>query len=92
MVEIDNYQSRPFAIQLGIWVDNDKGYVEPSAIRLGKIPLPLLLLNKVLDDLRVDIGEFEPIIPLRDDREVEIQAIDFEEGAIVITCKTYLPQ
>ncbi len=92
MVEIDNYQSRPFAIQLGIWVDNDKGYVEPSAIRLGKIPLPLLFLNKVLDDLRVDIGEFEPIIPLRDDREVEIQAIDFEEGAIVITCKTYLPQ
>ena len=42
--------------------------------------------------MEAEFGTFDPIIPLMDDREVEITEIDFEEGAIVITCRTYLPQ
>jgi hypothetical protein len=33
----------------------------------------------------------EPFIPLMDDREVEILSIEFEEGSLVLTCKTLLP-
>ncbi len=92
MVEIDASKPRPIAIQLMLWLNNGKGHVEPNAIRFGKIPIPLSLLNEIFEDMETELGTFEPIIPLMDDREVEIKKIDFEEGAIVITCKTYLPQ
>jgi hypothetical protein len=92
MVEIDASEPRPVAVQLQLWVNNGTGLVEPTAIRFGKVPIPMSLLNKVFEDMNTELGEFEPIISLMDDREVELQAIDFEEGAIVLTCQTHLPQ
>ncbi len=92
MVEIDDSKPRPIAVLLQFWLNNEKWHVEPSAIRFGKIPLPLSLLNAVFESMEAEFGTFDPIIPLMDDREVEITEIDFEEGAIVITCRTYLPQ
>ena len=32
------------------------------------------------------------MVPLMDEREVEIHSIDFEDGAIVLTCQTHLPE
>ena len=92
MIELENASPRPLALQLRVWIDGGELFVEPIAIRLGKIPIPVLIFERVISELHEKISGVEAIAPLMDDRVVEIHAIEFEEGAIVLTCQTQLPQ
>jgi hypothetical protein len=90
LVEFDESSPRPIAIQLWVWVDDGIVFVEPIALRLGKIPIPISLFKSVLAELQQKTDGVEAIAPLMDDREVEILGITLEEGAIVLTCQTHL--
>ena len=92
MVEIDGDSSRPIALQLWIDVTDGVATVLPVAIRLGKIPIPMAVFKQLIQDAQAKAGEIASIVPLMDDREVQIQSITFEEGALVLTCQTHLPQ
>ena len=91
---VDFYDSspRPIAIQLWTWVDDGMIFVEPIALRLGKIPIPVLLFKGVTSELQEKASGADAIVPLIDDREVDIQAITLEDGALVLTCQTQLPK
>jgi len=89
-VEITQGTPRPLGIQWWVWVDDGDLYVEPIAIRLGKLPLPITLFDHSINQLREEVDEIEAVIPLLDDRFVEVQHILFENGAIVLTCSTKL--
>jgi hypothetical protein len=92
MIDFDNESTRPIALRLWSWIDEGKLFVEPTALRLGKIPVPISLFNSVISGLQEKTNGVESIAPLIDDREVEIQAISLEDGALVLTCQTLLPQ
>lgn len=92
MIEIEGNTPRPLAIQLGIWVEDGIVFVEPIAVRLGRIPVPISLFQTVVDTLRQESRGIKAIVPLMDDREVEILDIEFEQNALILTCKTLLPQ
>ncbi len=92
MIEIDESDPRPIAILLKVWIQNGKFFTKPEAIRLGKIPIPVSVLENVLPELEQNTFGMEAIAPLMDDREVEILSIEFEDGAIVLTCQTLLPE
>jgi len=91
MVQIEDNDFRPVAIQLSVDIKNGSATVAPVAIRLGKLPIPLSVFEDVVQDAQSRVDELDPLVPLMDDREVEIQDVAFEEGAIVLTCKTSLP-
>ena len=92
MVEIDGDNARPVAFKLWITLENGFAIVTPVAIRLGKIPIPIFIFENIVEDLQKQMDGVASIIPLMDDREVEIQAIAFEEGAVVLSFQTHLPQ
>ncbi len=83
---------RPVAIQLLVWVDSGGLYVEPKALRLGVIPIPLSVLEAIMEEIDNKTQVIDAIAPLMDDREVHIREITLETGAIVLTCQTVLPQ
>lgn len=91
-IEIEESNPRPLAMQIGIWVSEGTLVVEPISIRLGRIPVPLSLFESAVETLRVESKEIEAIVPLMDDREVEVIQIELEEGSLVLTCQTYLPK
>ncbi len=90
MVEIEDSEPRPVAVELNVWIENGKASFEPTAMRLGKIPIPLSILQEVAQDLHLDANTVDAIVRLSDNREVEIQSVLFEDGAIVLTCQTLL--
>ena len=92
MIAIDGESPRPLAIQLWVWIDEQELFVEPIAIRLGRVPLPISVFKQVIMDLHASTAGTDAIVPLMDDREVEIQSIHLEDGAIVLTCQTLLPK
>ncbi len=92
MVEIEEGALRPLAIQLRIWVERGNLQTEPTAIRIGRIPIPIYFLDKAITELNNKTSDMEAMVPLMDEREVEIHSIDFEDGAIVLTCQTHLPE
>ncbi len=92
LVDFDDSSSRPIAIQLWTWVDDGMIFVEPIALRLGKIPIPVSLFKSVTAEFQAKANGADAIVPLMDDREVAIQAITLENGALVLTCQTVLPQ
>ena len=92
MVEIDDSEPRPIAVKLSVLVEDGKGSFKTLAIRFGQIPLPVFILNEVIQEMPEGVTDFEARVPLTDDREVKIKAIDFEDGAVVLTCQTHLPQ
>ncbi|MDP6693004.1 MAG: hypothetical protein QF444_01650 [Phycisphaerales bacterium] len=89
-VEItDGSTPRPLGIKWWIWVDDGNLFVEPIAVRLGKLPIPIMLFEKLISELR-EVADIKAVIPLLDDRTVEVQHIALENGAIVLTCRTKL--
>jgi hypothetical protein len=92
MIEIDESDPRPLAILLNAWIKNGELFTQTEAIRLGKIPIPVSIFESVLSELEKNTVGMAAIAPLMDDREVVIRSIDFEEGAIVLTCQTRLPE
>ncbi|MAI67513.1 MAG: hypothetical protein CMJ26_06525 [Phycisphaerae bacterium] len=92
MVEIQDDSPRPVALQLSIQIVDGVATILPVAIRLGKMPIPMSVFEQIVQDTQERAGDIPSIVPLMDDREVQIQEITFEEGALVLTCQTYLPQ
>ncbi len=92
MIQIEENYFRPVAILLWVDIKNSSATIFPVAIRLGKLPIPLSIFEEIIQDAKMRVDELEPIVPLMDDREVEIQDVAFEEGSVVLTCKTYLPK
>jgi hypothetical protein len=90
-VEISDGYPRPLGVLWWVWIDGSTTHVEPLAIRLGKLPIPMSLFTEQIEELREEMKGFEAKIPLLDDRVVEIQHVAFEDGAIVMTCRTTLP-
>jgi hypothetical protein len=74
-----------------VWFEKEKAYFEPISIRFGKIPVPVSILKNIMKEMPADANAVVPVVPLMDAREVEIKAIDFEEGAVVLSCRTILP-
>ena len=92
MVHIDGSDLRPVAIQLWVSVDNGMVAIEPVAIRIGKVPIPVVVFTEIAQEMQLKAEDIEPIVPLMDDREVAIESIVLEEGALVLTCRTLLPR
>jgi len=92
MVDLGNETHRPVALQLWAWIDEGQLFVEPIAIRLGKIPIPVSLFTEVTKELQNNMNSVEAVAPLLDDRVVAIQGVTFETGALILTCQTQLPQ
>jgi hypothetical protein len=74
-----------------VWIDEGELNVEPIALRLGKVPIPISLFKSAISGLHEKTNGVKAIAPLMDDREVAIQAITLEDGALVLTCQTLLP-
>lgn len=89
-VEITSGNPRPLGVQWWIWVDEGKLFIEPIAIRLGKVPLPMALFQTIVEELRERVADVEAMIPLLDDRSVSVTHVGFEKGAVVLTCTTKL--
>jgi len=91
MIEIEGGSPRPLALHLHVWIENVLVQVEPIGVRLGRIPVPLSLFEAAAESLKEESQGFKAIVPLMDAREVEIVAIEYELGAVVLTCQTKLP-
>lgn len=92
MVEIEEDDPRPIAIQLAMHIENGMCIVEPIAIRLGRVPIPVSVFKKAIEETSDEVFAVEAIAPLMDDREVEITTITLEDGALVLACQTRLPK
>ena len=92
MVEIDGSAPRPISMKLWVSIEESVATVKPVAIRLGKIPLPISVFEQFMQDMQKIVEDIEPLVPLTDDREVEIQAIELEDSSLILTCQTHLPQ
>lgn len=92
MVEVEDSEPRPVAIELNVWIENGKAFIEPIAMRLGKIPIPLSIVQEVAQDLHLDVDTVDAVVRLSEYREVEIQSVLFEDSSIVLTCQTLLTQ
>ena len=92
MIELESESPRPIALQLWAWIDEGTLNVEPIALRLGKIPIPISLFKSAITGLHKKTNGVDAIAPLMDDREVAIRAITLEDGALVLTCQTLLPK
>ena len=92
LVEIDGAAPRPIAVKLWITIKDGIAVVSPKSIRLGKVPPPLSIFEQLIKESQHKARDFVSIISLMDDREVHIREIVLEEGALVLTCRTYLPQ
>jgi hypothetical protein len=92
MVHIDGSDLRPVAIQLWVSVDNGMVAIDPVAIRIGKVPIPVAFFAEIAQEMQLKAEGIEPIVPLMDDREVAIESIVLEESALVLTCRTLLPR
>jgi hypothetical protein len=90
-VEITKDYPRPLGIKWWIWVDGGILFVEPIAIRLGKLPIPMALFEVQMSDLQNQLLDITAEISLLDDRRVVVHHIALENGAIVLTCSTKLP-
>lgn len=91
LIDFNSDSPRPIALQFWTWIDEGNLFVEPIAIRLGKLPIPITLFKSAISGLHEKTNEVDAIVPLMDDREVEIHAITLEKGALVLTCQTHLP-
>ena len=89
-VEITSGNPRPLGVQWWVWVDEGNLFIEPIAIRLGKVPLPIALFQNIVEELREKVADVEAMIPLLDDRSVSVIHVEFEKGAVVLTCTTRL--
>jgi len=89
-VEITSGNPRPLGVQWWVWVDEGNLFIEPIAIRLGKVPLPIALFQNIVEELREKVADVEAMIPLLDDRSVSVTHVEFEKGAVVLTCTTRL--
>lgn len=89
-VELTEDSPRPLGIKWWVWIDAGMLFVEPISIRLGTLPLPMLLFDTQVAKLRAEMVDVKAIIPLLDDRSVEVQHISFENGSLVLTCRTVL--
>jgi hypothetical protein len=92
MVELDDDAPRPVAVQLWITIEDSMARVSPKSIRLGKVPIPISVFKQILEEVQQKTDAIACVVPLMDDREVQIHEIVFEEGALVLTCQTHLPQ
>ncbi len=90
-VEIIQKSPRPLGIKWWIWVDAERLFIEPIAVRLGKLPIPIALFDKQIAKFHVQFSDANAEIPLLDDRIVVVQHIALENGAIILTCTTKLP-
>jgi hypothetical protein len=90
-VEITEGSPRPLGIKWWIWIDDETLFVEPIAIRLGKLPLPMALFEEQVVELQNELLDITAEISLLDDRKVVVHHIALENGAIVLTCSTKLP-
>ena len=90
-VEISEGSPRPLGIKWWVWVDSGEFKFEPIAIRLGKLPLPIALFDNQIAKLHAKLSDAKAEIPLLDDRRVVVQHITHENGTIVFTCYTKLP-
>ena len=91
MVEIQEEEPRPLAMQLSTVAVDGNIAVTPVAVRLGKIPVPLSMLTGALGEDSNQPYLVSGRTPLMDDREVEILGIHLEEGSLILECKTHLP-
>ncbi len=82
---------QPVAIECKAVIEGGKVVLTPMHLRLGKLPLPLSFLESIIDDQETVSLELNPQIELTDERVVTIQALNLEDGAIILTCKTALP-
>jgi len=91
MIEIEESSPRPLAVQLGIRIEHGQITAAPIAVRLGRIPIPLSLFTSAVGSMNAGTSSFDAIVPLMDDREVEILDIKCEDGSLLLTCQTHLP-
>ena len=89
-VEITQGSPRPLGIKWWIWVDEGNVHVEPIGVRLGNLPLPMALFESQIAEFREELTDVKAVIPLLDDRIVEVHHIALENGAVVLTCRTTL--
>jgi hypothetical protein len=89
-VEITQGSPRPLGIKWWIWVDEGNVHVEPIGVRLGNLPLPMALFESQIAEFREEFTDVKAVIPLLDDRIVEVHHIALENGAVVLTCRTTL--
>ncbi|MBC8203392.1 MAG: hypothetical protein H8E91_06135 [Planctomycetes bacterium] len=89
-VEVAEGSPRPLGIKWWIWVDENRVHVEPIAIRLGKLPIPMTLFEEQVAKFQTVLVDITAEIPLLDDRTVVVQHVVLENGAIVLTCQTKL--
>jgi hypothetical protein len=92
MVDMDGYWPRPVAVQLWISIDDGMAAISLKSVRLGKVPIPISVFEQVIKEMQQKTENIASVVPLMDDREVQIRGITFEEGALVLTCQTHLPQ
>jgi len=82
---------QPAAVQCHAVIEGGKLLLTPQRLRLGKLPLPLSFLESMVVEQTSVSLELNSQIELMDERIVTIQAINLEDGAIILTCKTALP-
>ena len=92
MVEIEQDDPRPIALQLAMRIEDGMFVVEPVAIRLGKVPIPVTVFKQAIEDTRNEVFAVDATAPLMDDRVVDIRSITLEDGALVLACQTHLPK
>ncbi len=81
---------QPVAVECFALIEGGNLVLTPRRLRIGKLPLPLSFLESMIDEQNVSL-ELSPQIELMDERIVTIQALNLEDGAIILTCKTALP-
>ena len=61
MVDFESDSPRPIALQFWAWIDAGKLFLEPIAIRLGKIPIPVSIFKGAISGLQEKTNGVEAI-------------------------------
>ncbi|MDP6601341.1 MAG: hypothetical protein QGH76_03495 [Phycisphaerales bacterium] len=88
MVDMGEASRRPLAVRIRLTVQNEDLLVEPDAIRVGRMPVPLFSFRGMLERASGELPSVDSVVELMDDRTVQILAIDLEPGAMILTLRT----
>jgi hypothetical protein len=88
MVDTGEASRRPLAVRIRLTVQDEDLLVEPDAIRVGRMPVPLFSFRGMLERASGELPSVDSVVELMDDRTVQILAIDLEPGAMILTCRT----
>ena len=88
MIDMGEASPRPLAVRVRLAVRGEGLLVEPDAMRVGRMPVPLFSFRGMLDRASDELPVADAIVELMDDRTVQILAIDLEPGAMILTCRT----